>query len=134
MYIEAEAFASNKLTTVALPPQVVEIGENAFANNQLTSVELSDASKATFDKDTEIMAGAFKSNKLTSITLVPGTKVRNHAFDDNPIVEIVKPWTNPLDEEGFEKSFYEYYRSKGAETGLFKKVHGAWSRRPLPQA
>jgi hypothetical protein len=112
--IEKEAFASNKLTTLTLPDNLRFIGENAFASNGLTSLTLAKGTGA------ELSDGAFSSNKLTSIKLSSGI-VRKHVFAGNPITRIAKPWTIPVDEEAFEKDFYEFYSKAGHETGTFEK-------------
>lgn len=79
--IGAGAFASTKLTSVALPEQLTVIGENAFSGTELTSLELPSTV-------TTIGAGAFAGSKMayTSVTLNEGlTTVGEGAFTGAPL-------------------------------------------------
>ena len=79
------AFASNDLTSVAIPDSVTAIGPNAFRDNDLTSVAIPDSV-------TTIGEQAFNRNALTSVTIGNSvTFIGDYAFQYNALTSVIIP-------------------------------------------
>ena len=83
--IGAEAFRSNRLTSVTIPDSVTTIGADAFRSNRLTSVTIPDSV-------TTIGDSAFRSNSLTSVTIPDSvTTIGTYAFFNNDLTSVTIP-------------------------------------------
>jgi len=106
-YIDANAFASNALTSVIIPNSVTSIGNNAFTHNDLTSVTIgtsvtsidgwafadNDLTSAIIpDSVISIGKTAFGSNKLTSVTIGNSvTSIGETVFYNNQLTSVTIP-------------------------------------------
>lgn len=94
-YIEHEAFMYNKLKTLQLPAELIEIGEKAFAYNELNSVKFNDKIKF-------IGNYSFMYNKLKYVELPDSVEyIGSDSFDD----EVVVKYKNYIYDTNFSKKF-----------------------------
>lgn len=83
--IESEAFEGNQLTSVTIPPSVTYIGYSAFEGNQLMSVTIPPSV-------TSILNRAFYKNQLASVTIPPSvTSIGISAFKSNQLASVTIP-------------------------------------------
>ena len=109
--IGANAFVSNCLTAVRIPPKVTSIKPFTFTSNYLKFVEIS-------DKVTSIGDGAFLDNRLKSVSISPSvTSIGPGAFTDNQLTTVIlskklfnqiRSKVNDIFGTKPAKTFYEY--------------------------
>ena len=94
--ISKEAFMSNQLTSVVIPPSVTSIGDYAFMQNKLTSVVIPPSVTSIGDY-------AFQDNQLTSVVIPPSvTSIGEAAFQENPLTEVKVPKNCTIQASSFD--------------------------------